>query len=66
MAKEKPQVLLINPCRYSGHNEELSFEYGQKFMPLGLLYLGTFLGNNGYRVKIIDAPMDRNFREHLT
>jgi len=66
MNKEKPRIILINPCRFLGQNEEKSLEYGQKYMPLGLLSLGTFLEKNNFRVKIIDAPMDKNFKQSIS
>ena len=61
----KPEIILIHPCRFIGQNEERSLEYGQKFMPLGLLSLGTFLKKNNFRVKIIDVPMDKNFQQTI-
>jgi radical SAM superfamily enzyme YgiQ (UPF0313 family) len=65
MNKGKPQIILINPCRFIGQNEEQSLEYGQKYIPLGLLSLGTFLEKNNFRVKIVDAPMDKNFKQSI-
>ncbi len=66
MDKDKPQIILINPCRFIGQNEEESLDYGQKYMPLGLLSLGTFLEKNNFRVKIIDTPMDKNFKQSIS
>lgn len=56
----RPRVLLINPPV-----DTFSHKLSRGSFPLGLCYLGTFIKEAGYQVKIIDAQIEGNSRTKL-
>lgn len=52
------KILLINP-KFSGFYENI--EQGTESVPIGILYIGSFMVERGYRLKIIDCLTDSNY-----
>jgi len=63
------KILLINP----GHDEE-HYKYKRKTFrlvqrdppPVGILYIGTYLSENGFDIDIIDTRIESNYEELIT
>ncbi len=62
-----PNVLLLMPREYDHcrTHEELKDMWHITFPPLGLLYIGTVLERNGYRVRVIDFSVENHSRQEF-
>ena len=58
----KETVVLINPPLKPDWEYK---EESSSYPPMGILYIGSLLRNNGYQVKIVDGALEKNYIEMI-